>query len=158
MAPVLGHLLLATLALAVTPAAVSGQKIEDETGSIATIDAKSGLVTVAATGQPTQLYQFVVTQAALRTRLRPGQSVTLNLKTATGQLGGQTLRMHSVLTQVAVTPTVRIAQLCAAQQAAMNAALGAVPPGTPTALWTCAAEPVPDSNEYWCRCIPQFSF
>lgn len=158
MAPVSCRLVAATLAFASTPAAVSAQNAGDEAGSITTIDAKSGLVTVAATGQPTQRFYFVVTQAALGSRLRPGLSVTVNLKTATGQLGGQTLRVQSVLTQVAVTPKVRTAMLCSTLQAAMNAAHGDVPPGIPTVLWSCRAEPVAGSNQYWCRCAPQFSF
>ena len=106
MVPALHRLAVATLALAVARTTVSAQRTEDQAGSITTIDASSGLVTVAAAGQPTQHYRFFVAQAALRTRLRPGQPVTLNLRTATGQLGGQTLRMQSVLTQLAVTPRV----------------------------------------------------
>ena len=160
MVPNLHRLVIPALGIAMVllPATVGAQKTEDEAGSITAVDANSGLVTVAAAGQPAQRYQFVVAQAVLRTRLRPGQPVTLNLRTATGQLGGQTLRMQSVLTQLAVAPKVRIGQLCAAQQAALNAALDGVPPGTPTALWTCVAELVAGRNRYWCRCTPQFSF
>lgn len=152
------RLAVTLLALAVGPAVVGAQKIEEDSGSITTIDAGSGLVTVAAKGRATQRYQFAVGQAGLRARLRPGQPVMVNLKSGTGRLGGQTLRIQSVLTQVAVTPKVRTAMLCSTLQAAMNASLGDVPAGTPTALWTCMAEKVAGSNEYWCRCTPQFSF
>ncbi len=152
------RLAVTLFALAVAPAVGGAQRIEEDSGSITTIDARSGLVTVAAKGRATQRYHFVVGQAGLRTRLRLGQPVPLNRNTATGLLGGQTVRMQSVLTQVAVTPKVRAAMLCSTLQAAMNASSGDVPAGTPTALWTCVAEQVAGSNDYWCRCTPQFSF
>lgn len=160
MVPARRHLIIAALAIALVllPATGSAQKSEDLTGSIATIDSRSGLVTVVETGPSTHRYEFVVTQAGLRARLRPGQPVTLNLKTATGRLGGQTLRIRSVVTQVAVAPKVRMAQLCTAQEAALNAIEIEVPPGVPTVRWTCSVRPVPDSNQSVCLCTPTYSF
>ncbi len=152
------RLAVTLIAVAVAPYVVGAQRIEEDSGSFTTIDSRSGVVTVTAKGRATQRYHFVVGQAGLRARLRPGQPVMVNLKSGTGRLGGQTLRMHSVLTQVAVTPKVRAAMLCSTLQAAMNASSGDVPAGTPTALWTCVAELLTGSNQYWCRCTPQFSF
>jgi hypothetical protein len=160
MGPALRRLVIPALAiaLALLPAAGRAQKSQDLTGSIATIDSRSGLVTVVETGPSTHRYEFVVTQAGLRARLRPGQPVSLNLKTATGRLGGQTLRIRSVVTEVAEGPRVRMAQLCTAQEAALNAIDIEVPPGVPTVRWTCSVQPVPDSSQYVCQCTPMYSF
>ena len=145
------------LAVALTPAMLLAQ-VDDKAGSISTIDSKSGLVTVVAHGRATQRFHFLVAQAGLRARLRPGQSVMVNLKTGTGRVGGQSLRLESVLTQVEVTPKLRASMLCSTLQAAMNASLGDVPAGIPTPLWTCVAQQIAGGNEYWCRCTPHFSF
>lgn len=158
MVPALRRLVVPALGIVVVllPATVTAQKGEDLTGSIATIDRRSGLVTVMETGPSTHRYEFVVGQAGLRARLRPGQPVTLNLRTATGLLGGQALRMQSVVTQVVVT--VRTAQLCSAEEAALNAIDIEVAPGVPTVRWTCAVRPVPNTNQFVCLCVPTFSF
>ena len=160
MAPPVRRVIIPALAVALVllPVAGSAQTSEDLTGSIATIDSQSGLVTVVETGPSTHRYEFVVSQAGVRARLRPGQPVTLNLKTATGRLGGQTLRIRSVVTQVAVAPKVRMAQLCTAQEAALNAIEIEVPPGVPTVRWTCSVRPVPDGNQSVCLCTPTYSF
>ena len=160
MGPALRRLVIPAVAIALVllPATGRAQKGEDLTGSIATIDSQSGLVTVVEAGPSTHRYEFLVTQAGVRARLRPGQPVTLNLKTATGRLGGQTLRIRSVVTQVAVAPKVRMAQLCTAQEAALNAIEIEVPPGVPTVRWTCTVRPVPDNSQSVCRCTPTYSF
>jgi hypothetical protein len=51
-----------------------------------------------------------------------------------------------------------MAQLCMAQEAALNAIEIDVPPGVPTVRWACTARPVPDTKQFACLCTPTFSF
>lgn len=133
-----------------------GEEEDDQSGAIAAINVQTGIVTVSARGNAARRFEFLVPSRALQARLRPGQPVTVNLRTATGRLGGQLVRIAKVITAVGVTPKVRAQQLCSAQEAAMNAVEAALPP--PTSLhWTCLSLSFPGNpTQYSCECIPIF--
>lgn len=126
------------------------------TGLIASIDDRTALVTVNDRANTARRYEFQVREPALRSRLRAGQPVTVNLRTATAQFGGQTVRLTSVITDVAVAPKVEMAQFCAMQQAGYNAIDAGLPPGTPSAHYTCQVQAIPGTNGWFCQCRPSF--
>lgn len=125
-------------------------------GTIASISDRTALVTVNDRANTARRYEFQVREPALRRRLRAGQPVTVNLRTATAQFGGQTVRLTSVITDIAVAPKVEMAQFCAMQQAGLNAVDAGLPPGTPSAHYTCQVQAIPGTNGWFCLCRPSF--
>ena len=140
------------------PARLLGQHLDGTgAGVISAIDSRSGSVTVVSEQGGAQRFEFQVADSKLRARLRPGHRVTVDLRSGTGRLGGQTIRIAGVITSVGVMTEVRAVQLCAAEAAALNAIERPGAQGDRPVRWNCAIRLVPRTTEYVCSCVPTFS-